>query len=205
MNLAELSKLDINDLKNVDYKKLFWDLKDRPDVIVNIVAVLLTLIFILTTFSGRQNEINKLKSDAYQLEEKANTITAYESAKKDLAEIQKNLPPNITDTDFINFVTDLAIKRNIKLTSFLPGKGESSTFYDSLVLSIDFSAKDYGEMWHILHDIEQSPYAIRVENWSGMLTNKVADVNRKAGEAETLAAKINVKLRISAINVKKNE
>ena len=56
MNINDLLKVDIKDLQKIDYKKLAEELRKRPDILINIAVVLLTLVIFFNITSTPESE-----------------------------------------------------------------------------------------------------------------------------------------------------
>ena len=102
MNLTELSRLDIKDLKKIDYNKLLLDVRKRPDILVAVGLVLLTLFFSVNAFTKRKQELLSLQQQIGTLEAKITVIENYEKAKKDLADFVAQIPESLLDNNLIN-------------------------------------------------------------------------------------------------------
>lgn len=201
MNLAKLSKLDIKDLQKIDYKQLLQDLRKKPDLAICIVAGLLTVLFCLQTFSKGMMAAEKVKSDIRLMEEKNSALDAYNKSKSDLDEFLNKIPEPITENGLMDKITDLAVARNVQIESFVPTKNQNEPLYTLSSITLNVAARDYKNMWLFIHDIETSPYAIRIENWTGnMGPRSQSGRRREASNPNELW--INVRVEVAAVNIK---
>ena len=74
MDLVELSKLDIKDLKRVDYKKLLQDIRKKPELAVSLLIGVAAVAVCLHLFSRAGGEGQSLRAEIQKIEEKLKAI-----------------------------------------------------------------------------------------------------------------------------------
>lgn len=209
MNLQELTKklnnIDISDLQKINYKKLLNDLQKRPDVIIIIVAILITLYVSPKLYMNRRKELGTLIQETATLKKKDKAIDAYNAAQTELKEFIDNIPEDIGETAFMNQMTDFAESRHVQIKSFSPAKRRSEPLYALTSIVLDVSAQNYKDIWLFIHDIEKSPYSIRIDNWKGTRGggSQANRGRRQATSTTSTEHQINVKLEIASIRFKK--
>ncbi len=195
--LKNLSNLQINDLKNINYQKYLKDLRKKPGVLINLGLIAFALIFSGYTFKKSQHSVKSTRTEISNLENKLKTMETYNETQKTLKDFLDNLPPRITEDDLINLLTDFAQERNIQIESFSPAKRQSSQYYDLSSMILQTRVENYKDLWLFINDIEESPYALRIENWSGSFTGG----GRQQGQTSANET-IQIVLEIAAINFK---
>ena len=199
MNLGQLNKIDIKDLKNIDYVKLAQVIKKRPDALINTVAIVGLLFFTFQFYTKRQIEVSKLKKEITASESKLEIIEIYNQTQTGLKEFMADVPKKITADDLINLVTDFAVASNVQIESFSPAKKQSESLYDLTSIILNISADDYKSIWLFIHNIEKSEYAVRIDNWTGYMGTRTGR-QRQNITADT--SSIKATLEIASINFK---
>lgn len=203
MDLVELSKLDIKDLKKVDYKKLLQDIQKKPELAVGLLIGVAAVAVCLHLFSRAGVEGQSLRAEIKKIEEKIKAIADYNSTQEEFNQFLANLPEKITENTLIEKLTDFAAARNIQIESFSPAKSQSDAFYDLTGVVIDITAKEYKDVWLFVHDVENSKYAIRIDTWAGSMGPRSQGAMRRRGEtAAPDDLWLNVRLEIAAVNFK---
>ena len=204
MNLAELSRLDIQNLQKLDYNKLLRNLAKRPDLMIAIGLVVATLFFSATAFQRRRKELTSLKQEIETLGARLKVMNNYEDIKKQLSDFQTQAPAELMGDDFIKTVTDIAVSHNVQIESYSPAKKQSSSLYDLTSIVLNLSA-EYKNVWTFINDIEKSKYSIRIENWTGNMDADTRTTTRRriSMEEQSQQPWVNVQVEIASINLKK--
>jgi Tfp pilus assembly protein PilO len=198
MDLNELTKLNIEDLKKLDYKVLAKDLKKRPDILAILGVILVTLVICLNIYAGRQNEIRGLQSKASLLERKIKLIDEYDAAQKELEAFRGTLPKKMTESELIDKITDLTTARNIRIESFSPAGATETPLYTTSEFSLNIATKNYKDALLFIYDIEKSPYSIRVDH----LSVSPAEQKSEGAAPSDSDTPVNMILRISLVILK---
>jgi len=195
MNLADLSKIDVQDLAKIDYKKLLLDLKKRPDLIINFLAIILTVILCIHIYTKNTAEIKRMRSEIYQFDGKIKIVEGYKKSKDDLSKFIEDIPEHVGDDGLISLLTNFAVSRSVQIESFSPTRKKSTDFQDSISISLNISAERYKDIWFFIHDIEKSKYSVRINSWSG---------RPASGKGKTPANEswVNVALDITSVKIK---
>lgn len=202
MNIKDLSKLDINDLKNLDFAKIQEGILAKPDLAVNVALVLLSLFAMFQIFNSRQGEIRNMKGQLEELEKKSAIVDTYHSTQKQLTDLIGSLPKGIQEDKVIDQLTDMAANRNVQILSFSPAQRESKRYYDKIVVNLNIVSNSYKNICLFVNDIEQSPYAMRLEKWSGSME----DISSLSQTTEISSTQANINAQITAVSINfKNE
>lgn len=199
IDLKKLNEIKIEDLKNVDYKALWENLKKQPDRIILTVLIVITSIFMLGYISKRPKKIQQLNTEIRVLEEKIKAIKSYEERKKELDDFMNNMPETIAVDTMRKLLNDLAVKNNIYIDGFSPAQREERDLYETIRFQLNLSADEYRDIVSFVRDLESTPYGIRVDNWRGNMGQRAAAGQRR-GQPEQL--KFAVALNVTAVNLK---
>jgi len=207
LNLTDIHKMDIKDLQKLDYIGFLKDAKRRPDVALSLVVIpALTLFVCFHLFFKSGTEQKTLKADVLQREEKIIVVDEYTKLQGDLAQFFKTLPNKISENEFVDKITEFAVKRRVQIESFAPTKNQSDPLYDLTVINLNVETKNYTDMWLFIHDIEHSGFNIRINNWVGTMGPRGQGAggsrynNRDPAKADD--SWINVRLEIATVSFK---
>ena len=204
LKFADLSKLDIQDIQKLDYQGFLKDLIKRPDMAISFLAPILAILVGFNIFSKSQIERRSLSADLAQMEGKIKIINEYNNAQAGLEKFFAALPPKVSENEFMDKITDFAVKRNVQIESFSPAKNQSDPLYDVTMINLSVNTKTYENMWLFIHDIENSGFSIRINSWAGTMGQRGQNGGRRnpaQGNMNDLG--INVRLEIAAVSFKK--
>ncbi|HSV43817.1 MAG TPA: type 4a pilus biogenesis protein PilO [Candidatus Bathyarchaeia archaeon] len=163
MNLKELSQLDIKDLQKIDYQSLIPALKKRPDILIIFIAVIATLWFSVSHYSGKRKEFSDLTHELTVMKDKEAAYQEYQKAENVLTALKSVLPAKISEASLIEIITGIAEKNNVRITSFSSAKENQSDTYATITLSVDGTAPDYSALWNFVYGIETWNQSIRID------------------------------------------
>jgi hypothetical protein len=206
MNLAELSRLDIKDLKKVNYHKTWEEVRKRPDILVNLISILLTIALVVHIYAKNHEGTRAVRTETALLEKKIVSIEAYNEVKGELNAFLGTIPAGINEEDFINKVSDFALAREVQIKSFSPVGKKDETFFQSTRFVLNITASHYAKIWLFIQDIEQSAYPFRIENWQGSNGGSPDARRRNAGTAGQKPEdfQVFVQMEIAFINFKES-
>lgn len=205
MNLRDISKLDIKDLQKIDYLSFAKDIAKTPDKLIIFLAPVLAVFAGFNVFSRSQAELKAMAADTVQMQEKTGLVSEYKIAQEELQKFLDSTPKKISETEFTDKITELAVKRGVQIESFSPAKNQSDPLFDLILININVNAKDYENIWLFIHDIETSGLNIRINSWTGSMGSRSQQsiAFRRAREALNLDdAVINVRLDIATVSFK---
>jgi len=204
MDLKQLSKFDVAELKNVDYLKLLTGLRKRPELIVNFLSILLAVIISWNIFAKGKSQLQNALEEIPKLEEKIAAINEFHSVKARLDTFQANIAPRISEEQFINLMTELASKRKLRILSLSPGGTDNKNYYEYLSVNLDFTCEKYTDIWLFINDIESSRYPLKITSFSS--ANASSKKTRRGRRPSSANAQedgtISVKLKVASIHVK---
>lgn len=211
MNLRDIAKLDLKDLQKVDYQGFLKDVSKKPDKIIIILAPLLAIFVGFKTFTNTQTERRTRSSSTVLMESKIVLVDEYKKSQEDLNSFLATMPKQITESEFVNKITDFAVKRGVQIESFSPAKNQRDPLFDLITINININSKKYENIWLFINDIEKSGLNIRINSWSGSM-------GPRAQQQQTVFRRpqqnfidsiensvINVRLEIAAISFKNEQ
>jgi len=201
MNILDLTKLDVKDLQKVDYKKLWIDIKKSPDSLIMLLIVISAIIFSICYYQKRSQELGTLRNDVIAMRQKVDLVKQYNFHKNEINLFLKDLPKELPQDELIAKLTDMAVKRGVKIESFTPAAGSNEKLYKSTNLRFEISSDRYQQIWLFTYDIEHAGYLLRVENWNGSMEGLKRSFSRKAGD--NALSQLKIGLEIAAIEVNK--
>lgn len=202
LNQIDIAKMDISDLQNIDYQKLLSGIRKKPDIAISIVIPLLAIFICFNIFVKSATERKSLANKNLTMENKLNILTEYKTAENELQAFFESLPAKITENDFINTITDFAVKNNIEIESFSPAQNKSNPIYDLIMINLSANSKNYNDVVRFISEIEKSKANIRINSWSGSKGVSQGG-NRRGRNASNLDdLSINFRLDIALITFK---
>ena len=202
LKLADLSKLDIKDLQNLDYQKLIMDAGRRPDLAISILTPLIAIFISLNIFSKAQHELKSLAGDVAVMKEKIKLVDHYNTAQGEFQQFFKTVPPKVTENEFVDKITDLAVKRRVQIEAFSPAKNQSDPLYDLTMIDLNVNTKNYEDMWLFISDIENSGLAIRINSWTGSMGPRAQGGRPSRDQVNFEDYWLNVRFQVIAISFK---
>jgi len=169
MNLKDLSQIDINDLKNIDVKKIVDVVKSRPDILIIAALIILTLILVIHNFSSNKIKSKKLKKSIKQAEEKLKVTDLNRSLHSQYNDFVDQFPDTLTDDQMINKLADFALAHDVRIQTFSPANERNYNNWVLTSIKLKISSQNYQNTVAFIKSIETAPYAIRIEKWSGGL------------------------------------
>lgn len=167
MNLKDLNKIDIHDLKNIDWRQAKAQLQSRPGLIINILLIGVTLFVVSSAYQKYARLTKSLGREAAELREKADALEKSRLTQKQYDDFLKSVPEVIPGDRMVETLAGFAVNRGVQILSFSPAKERSDNFIHLTNVEIHIASKDYANIILFMRDIETSPYSIRIGKWSG--------------------------------------
>ena len=164
MNIKDLNQLDI---KNVDLNQVKDYIQKRPEILVNILLIAATIFVIIYMFTGQQKKANNLNYSTIQMKEKWEVVKSLKIIREENKKFVKDFPKTIPGDRLIDKLSEFALLHNVQVVSFLPAKQKSNDILEYTTASLTVSSVEYSDIVSFIKDIEESPYALRIERWSG--------------------------------------
>lgn len=167
MNLKDLNKINIEDLKGLDWGQAKDRFLSQPDRIINILIVMVTIAVIFSAHKNYTRATKALKKTVIELQEKSAALDKFNAAQEQLNNFIKDAPKEISGDELIEKLSQFAIKRDIQILSFSPAQEKSNNFISLTSVEINITSDHYADVILFMHDIENSPYSLRITKWVG--------------------------------------
>ena len=194
LNQIDIAKMDISDLQNIDYQKLLASVRKKPDIAISISCVIIAIFLSFNIFMRVESQGKTLTTKNAEMEAKLKILTEYKTAQSELQTFLGALPPKITENNFINIITDLAVKNNVQIDSFSPAQNRNDPVYDLTIINLSASAKNYLNVQLFIKDIENSNANIRINSWSG--SKGIPQGGARRGQNQTNAEDLLINFRL---------
>jgi Tfp pilus assembly protein PilO len=120
------------------------------------------------TFRSQAKTTKTLKSNVAELKEKVKALDKFELIQKEYNEFRKSVPQTLSENKLIEMLSEIALKRGVRIVSFSPASKSSNNFLNLTNVEITVTSADYADLVHFINDIENSIYLIRIKKWSGV-------------------------------------
>ncbi len=193
-----------------DVKALFIKYKIE---MVCVGVLLVGIMGIWSFFSSQMTQITTVSADVQLLTDKEQSVTNLVKSGQEDLEMQAELPPALEDKRVITYLTSLAVKRDIRITSMPAPKEKFSGFFRRKTIELTCSADTFQNILLFLNDIEFSKYALKVDSWSvTRIVESSMDVRSRRGrtqdtnpEQEKGISKLLLSMTVSSIEILDNE
>ena len=202
MNLKDLKNIDINDLKNIDINQVKDSLLSKPSILIKILLIIAAIFATIHV-----NNVNRQKKEDYaaQLKKNEEKLAASQrltSSEKKFDKFINEFPVTLSSNDLVNQLAIFASKHDVEVVSFSPVKNIDYGYMDLTTIDIDISSTDYVNINAFVKDIDQSAYAIRIDQLIAKKANSGSDYRNLQDTKEE--DKIEAKITISAIQLNRN-
>jgi len=167
--IKKLKDVNIDDLKNIDFFAVKDKLFQRPDVLIIIGAILITLIGTFHLYNSSKTNVALLEEEAIALEKKLEAIEKLKKIEANYNKLIKDFPKSASEQEFMNILSKLAFDNNIEIKSFSPAKKQTFSLADITRVNLHLISNSYQDMVRFIESTENSPYSIRIEQWSGKM------------------------------------
>lgn len=196
--VASLRNININDLQNIDAQQLSDMLRQRIDIILNIMLVLVTMVTTVLIVKGSGKRSEMLTWEIKQLEERGEAVKESERLKGGYSVFLESFPEPILTDQLIDKLSGFAADRQIQILSFSPVKEKSDNYIKVAGVQINVSSDSYKNIVLFMKDVEDAPYALQVGQWSA----KMKEQRIKEGAEEFRKQTVEANIQIGAIQFK---
>jgi len=198
MNIKDLGQIDINSLKNIDIEQIKDFIRTRPDIFIISLLAIITISASIFIFSGQKNKAGQYSKDIQVLKEKLEAAELNKNVEKEYREFVDSFPEATTVDNMIYKISEFAQNRDINIETSSPAKNKSNTLWEQFSIELSVTSTDYKNLVLFLKDIEDAPYAIRIESWLGKMARSPIGRRSQSLSDNTIKSKI----RIGAIKLK---
>lgn len=169
--IKKINSLSVDDIKNIDWESIKDRLLSQPGLLINILIITITAATVMTTFRSQTKTAKTLKSKITEQKEKVEALDRFELTQKKYKEFLKNIPQSISENRLVEMLSEIALKRGVRIVLFSPANKSSNSFVNLTNVEITVTSKEYAGIIRFINDIENSAYAIRIGGWAGVSTS----------------------------------
>ncbi len=205
MDLKNLVNINIKDLKNINPKQIQEFAKSRPDIFINILLIVVTLYATMYVYNHAREKSASTTTNISQAEEKVNVADGYKKLEKDFNDFKEKFPKPIPSDQFINKLSEFALKNNVQTLSFSQPQKSGDEALELTTINFNIASEDYPNILMFIKDIESAPYAVRLNKFSASLKNLGQERRARfiGQEQESDKSYIEVNLEVSILDLKK--
>lgn len=170
--IGMLKNINIKDLQNVDARDVVNILRQRLSIVVNAVLIVVTIAVIANVVKSYGKKSQTLAWEIKQKEERLEAAREADRLAKEHAAFLASFPAPIAADQLINKLSEFAADRQVQILSFSPVKEKSDDYIRVAGVQLDVSSDTYRNIVLFMRDIENSPYALVVGQWSARMDEK---------------------------------
>lgn len=214
MKISDLNKITITDLKNYDWKiikdRLVKTILSNPKPII--IAVVIMITFAATSMASRihNSTAQTKRTELKVLRERAEALDDLENSQKLYNDFLNTIPEAISESKLIEMLSDIALARNVQIVSLSPTNSLRTVYAKLTNIEITISSENYADTIRFMHDIENSPYPVRIGKWSGnliipthLLQRYLQRIKRQDPKIIVKHNIIEAKIKIGIVDIKK--
>lgn len=200
LKLKQLSQIDIETLREIDFHELKNKILERPIILINggiIVGTLIIAIMINGFFAVKHAQ---LKTDSQMLSEKLSVAERNLNLKNQIESYKTNFPKLIAPENLMTEVSRLAQKHGIKVLSLTPQKGVSINYLKTDEIKVYITSKSFKRLLLYIKEIELLPYAVVINS----LSSNIQDVRSRSrnNSVEESTPEISVNFSLQTMELK---
>jgi hypothetical protein len=179
MKISDLNKITFEDLKNFDWKSVKGHLSDwrsikdhllgNPVPVICVLAIAMTTTSISFALRVHKNVAETQRTEIKQLRKRVEALDSFEKIQKQYSEFLAKVPQTISENKMIEMLSEIALLRKVQIVSFSPTSKKSNDQISLTNVEITIASESYADTIRFIHDIENSPFSIRIGSWSGVL------------------------------------
>ena len=195
-SLSSIKEMDLEALKNI--------LRNSPQFILNLAIVVISIFVSISFVTNGKNNEKKFKLNVTEYQEKLEAVKKQEDIKTKYNDFINKFPKSIQASQLIDRFSELAANRNVRILSFSPAKEKNNNYVQQITINLSIESGDYKNIILFVKDIEDYPYALRLERFSAQLSDQFSqERNNKKREGEQEPEEpMTADLEVSSIKIK---
>ena len=170
MTAKNLAKFDLDSLKGINAQQIIEFLKNRIDISVNILLIALTLYATIYFYMDNTRKLKNTQDDIRQMSEKLSITSDLGNLQQELDDRISRFPKPIASDQISNQLSSFAAQNGVQILSFSPAENKSDDYVNLTRVNMRIASADYDKIASFVRAIEDSNLAIKVESWSGNLS-----------------------------------
>ena len=167
--IQRLQSVDVKDLKTIDIQQVQDNLRGRPEMIVTILLLLAAVGGGAYLYTAFQKTSGELDGEVTKFTEQLEAAEQNKVLSGKFDKFMAAFPEKIVIDDLTDKISGFAIDRNVNIVSFSPAKQQETDYTRVETVNINVVAKEYHQLIAFIKDIEEAPFAIRIEAWTARL------------------------------------
>ena len=201
--IIKLQSIDAKDLKNIDFGQVKNNIKSKPDILLIIVLITASLSATIYMYTDYKKKTKEFEEKKITYDDQLNAAKQNEIIKAKYDKFLNEFPDKIIIDQMIEKLSTYAFNYNINIISFSPATKIEDEYSKTESININVNAEDYEELIGFIDEIENAPYAIRIETWSANIgktaahtsnrrSRRSADTSQTSDENPIIAATIEI-------------
>lgn len=174
----------------------------RSFIFLNLLWIGLTIMAAVYIYQGHQRAAQSNTVQMTELKEKQKVVSEYKTIKKEYDDFIKNFPESIPSDQLISKLSSFAVKNGVQILSFSPTEKKSTEYTESASVNLNIGAANYQNIIQFIKDIETSKYVVRIENWSGKISEKNLQRKSQMSAQTTSSGENSIEANIQIISIK---
>src|SRR3989338_572398 len=162
MDIKNLAKLDVNKLKEIKVSSIQNLFDEKPNTIIIILLMILTLGCAYKIFESSTKESSRLKSEISKIEERIDALKLFQTSEKKLDQFTEEFPEYLSSDQLIQKIFEIAQLHNVQILKTTQPTEKSDTFKTLTRITVTVSSDNYNQIVGFINEIEQSTYSVRV-------------------------------------------
>ncbi len=167
--ISRLQSVDVKDLKNIDMQQVQDNIRGKPDTIIIVFLIIASIAGSVYMFINFQKTFAELETEVTKYNEQLEVAEQNKVLTKQFEKFMAEFPGKIVIDELTNKISAFAIDRNVNIISFSPAQQQETDYTVVETVNINVVAKEYHQLVSFIQDIEQAPFAIRIEAWNARL------------------------------------
>lgn len=176
MNIQEIIKklnsIDAKDLKEIDFEQIQMGFRRRPDILVSVIILLVTIVGTVSIYNRYKKTQNSITQESIVMGERLDAIKTKDAVQKQYDQLIESFPENISLEEFIQKLSATALgmanryDQRCRITSISPAIEKEDDYVSLSSVTINVQAETFQELVLFTDTVENFPYKVRTERWS---------------------------------------
>jgi Tfp pilus assembly protein PilO len=202
MNLKDLNNISVEDLKNIDVSALKEKIQSRPDVIITILTITISIFATVFVYTKYETQAKSLNQQVNAFKEKNKVVAKHKKSQEEYNKFIKTFPDSLTIDEFSNKLSRTALAYDIRILDFKPTQKSNNDYFSYDGVAITISANEYEDLVDFIKEIESSSNTFRIESWKAGAGGQSNQSRRRKSEKTTSSTKVNSTITFGLLNLK---
>jgi len=167
LDAKDLKKIDLSKFKDYNFGRFKEDLASKPNLLIKGVLILITIACFIYSISRYVAESSAVHVKEAEIQQRLDMIQEKNAAELNFKTYLSKYPTVIPTNQLIGKISEFAEQAHVNIISFSPVKVSESDYITQYVINLDIEAKTYQDMVDFVNIIENAPYTLRINKWTG--------------------------------------